>query len=167
MLKGATPELVEQATQQLLATDPSRSQGGLLATLGIFAEPLFSVDRFIRLVTRERLMSTDRISYLLEDKLAEFAREKAEYAQREAELEAALEREKATAEQRRFRETLQQMVEDAIIARFPSAPAVLVRRLRTINDPQRLEQLHRAALVAADLAEFERQLAAAIQNADA
>lgn len=112
-------------------------------------------------------MSTDRISYLLEDKLAEFAREKAEYAQREAELEAALEREKATAEQRRFRETLQQMVEDAIIARFPSAPAVLVRRLRTINDPQRLEQLHRAALVAADLAEFERQLAAAIQNADA
>jgi hypothetical protein len=147
LLKGATAEMIEQAAQQLLASEPSPAQGDLLAALGIFAEPLFSTERFIRLVTKERLMSSDLISYLLEDKLAEFA-------QREAALQTAL-------EHQRFIDTLQQMVEDAIIARFPAVTAITVRRLRTIREPQQLEQLHRDVLAAADLAAVEQLLTAA------
>ncbi len=147
LLKGATAEMIEQAAQQLLAGEPSPAQGDLLAALGIFAEPLFSTERFIRLVTKERLMSSDLISYLLEDKLAEFA-------QREAALQTAL-------EHQRFIDTLQQMVEDAIIARFPAVTAITVRRLRTIREPQQLEQLHRDVLAAADLAAVEQLLTAA------
>lgn len=56
LLKGATPELVQQAAQTLLADVPSPAQSDLLATLGIFAEPLFSTERFIRMVTKERLI---------------------------------------------------------------------------------------------------------------
>jgi hypothetical protein len=165
LLNGATAEMVEQAARRLLAREPSPAQGDLLAALGIFAEPLFSTERFIRLVTKERLMGSDLISYLLEDKLVEFAQREAEFAQREADSaqrEAAL---KAALEQQRFIDTLQQMVEDAIIARFPAVPAITVRRLRTIREPQQLEQLHRAVLAAVDLAALEQLLTAAENGA--
>ncbi len=156
LLKGATPELVQQAAQTLLADAPSPAQSDLLATLGIFAEPLFSTERFIRMVTKERLMSSELISYLFKDQLAEFAQQQAEreaeYAQREAEYaqrEAGL------------KATLQKMVEDAIIARFPMTPAVLVRRIGTINQPQQLEKLHHDVLLAPDLPAVEALIAAA------
>jgi hypothetical protein len=163
LLKGATPELVQQAAQTLLADAPSPAQSDLLATLGIFAEPLFSTERFIRMVTKERLMSSELISYLFKDQLAEFAQQQAEreaeYAQREAEY-AQREAEYAQREAG-LKATLQKMVEDAIIARFPMTPAVLVRRIGTINQPQQLEKLHHDVLLAPDLPAVEALIAAA------
>jgi hypothetical protein len=53
---------------------------------------------------------------------------------------------------------LQQMIEDVIVIRFPSVPALITRKLRDINNLNRLEALHRAALQAADLAALEQQL---------
>jgi hypothetical protein len=123
----------------------TRLQGELLAALGIFAEPIFDTERFIRLVTKERLMATDLISLLT----ADLVEEKATLVE---ELRAAREN------QARL---LQQMIEDVIVIRFPSVPALLIRKLRNINNLDRLEALHRAALQAADLAALEQQLDAA------
>lgn len=58
-----------------ITTPPT--QGELLATLGIFAEPMMHIKRFIRLVTKERLMESELISYLLKEKTAELVEEKA------------------------------------------------------------------------------------------
>jgi hypothetical protein len=97
LMRGATAVMVEQAAQGLIQQTAPPSQGELLAALGIFAEPLVSTERFIRLVTKERLMTSDLISYLLKDKLAEM-----EQAHKQ-EL-ARLEQEKAGLEQKREQE---------------------------------------------------------------
>lgn len=108
-------------------------------------------------------MRSDLISYLLQDKVAEFEQEKAALEASKAELEAskaALEA-KLTAQESHLRLALQQTVEDVIIARFPTAPAALLGKLRAVSDGARLERLHHALLTAADLAEAELLLDAA------
>jgi predicted transposase YdaD len=161
LLGGATTALVEQAAQRLIATVAPPTQGELLAALGVFAQPLIETARFIRMVTKERLMGTDLITYLIQDRLVEFEREKA-VLERE---KTAIEREKTAIEreheQATLRQALQQSVEDVIIARFPSAPALLTRPLRAINEPARLQALLRAVLSASDLAEVEQLVRAA------
>lgn len=152
LMGGASVELVEQAAYALIRTTAPPTQSELLATLGIFAEPLLTTERFIRLVTRERLMASDLISYLFEEKTIAFAQEK------------ALLEEHLAAQQLRAQLLLQQAqqaVEDVIIARFPEVPATLTRRLSEITDPPRLQALLRAVLNASDLGEVERLMAVA------
>ena len=146
-MRGATAELVEAAAQALIQATAQPVQGALLTTLGIFAEPLLSAERFIRLVTKERLMTSDLISYLLQDKVEEFAQEK-------------------TALETKLRQMLQQMVEDTVVARFPSATVLLIRQLRHVDDLTKLQNLHRAVLAASDLAEVEQHIEAALTDQD-
>lgn len=139
LMGGATSELVEHAAQTLIAEVAPPIQGELLAALGMLAEPLLDSRRFVQLVTKERLMATDLISYLVEEKTAELVQEK-------------------TALEEEFRHVLQQTLEDAIIARFPTAPLSLTRAIRTISDRERLQALIRDVLRSADLPTVEQML---------
>jgi hypothetical protein len=53
---------------------------------------------------------------------------------------------------------LAQMVEDALIARFPNAPLTLAAAIRQVQDAHRLQELHAAVLRAPDQASVERLL---------
>ena len=55
-------------------------------------------------------------------------------------------------------ETLQQAVQQAILTRFPQAPAELLDRVEQQRSVRALEALHRQAILAQDLAEVEAQL---------
>ncbi|MCU0491171.1 MAG: hypothetical protein MUD01_06270 [Chloroflexaceae bacterium] len=147
LMAGATATMVEQAAQLLLSQVAPPAQSELLAALGIFAEPLFEAERFLQLVTRERLMASDLISLLTADM--------------EKEIEA-LEQERASLLQEntvlheQLYQRLQLAVEDIVAARFPNAPLLLSRQLRQITDPDRLQNLIHMVAVAPDLAEIER-----------
>ncbi len=141
LMRGATAELVEQAVQQLISAVDQPAQGELLAALGIFAEPLFTSKAFIRLVTKERLMTTDLITYLMQDKVAEFEQERLAW-----------------------RQAMQQSVEDVIAARFPDAPLGLTRNIRQIGDPAQLQRTLQAVLAAPTLEDVARLLTAAAAN---
>ena len=67
LMHGADAALVEQAARAVLATAPLAQQADLLTILGVFAAPLMEPGRFINLVTREKLMSSDLIEYLVQD----------------------------------------------------------------------------------------------------
>jgi len=54
--------------------------------MGIFAEPLMETERFVRMVGRERLMTSDLITYLMEERFTE--QERAHAAQLEQERAA-------------------------------------------------------------------------------
>jgi predicted transposase YdaD len=133
LMRAATPELVEQALDLVLHQAPPEQQADLLSMLGIFAEPLVAPDRLVQLVGRERLMTSSFASYLLADKTAEI-------------------------EARARTEALQQTLEEAMIARFPNAPLILLRDVRRVTDADRLRGLIVAIIQVADLAEFEQQL---------
>src|SRR5262250_846904 len=90
----------------------------LLSILGVFAEPLIGHERYVRMVGREKLMASDLLTYLMEEKLAEMRAEKDDQL---AKLRAEKE-----AEQVRVLRQLQQTLEEAVIARFPEAPIALV-----------------------------------------
>ncbi|NTV65155.1 MAG: hypothetical protein HGA65_16725 [Oscillochloris sp.] len=143
LMHGATAALIEQAAQQLIARVAPPSQGELLAALGIFAEPILATERFIHLVSKERLMTTDLIAYLMQDKVAEFD-------QRET----------------LWRQAMQQAIESVLLARFPDAPLRLIQALRQIGDPTRLFTLHRALLSAPDVAAVDRLMTAAVAESD-
>jgi hypothetical protein len=55
-------------------------------------------------------------------------------------------------------ETLQQAVQQAILTRFPQAPAELLDRVEQQRSVRALEALLRQAILAQDLAEVEAQL---------
>lgn len=141
LMRNATASLVEQAIDAVLRVSALPQQADLLSILGVFAEPLIDHARFVRIVGRERLMASDLLSYLMEEKLAE--------------VEAAALRQ------------LQTMLEEAVIARFPDAPIALVHDIRHVTDPQQLQQLNGAVIRAADLAAFEQTLAQAVTAAQA
>jgi len=84
---------------------------------------------------KEKLMESDLLSYLMEEKLIE--------------------------RQTTFRNSLQQTLEEMVIARFPQAPITLVRDIRQVADPDTLQRLMVMLVRAADLAEFEQALAQA------
>lgn len=156
LMGGATATTVEQAAQQILAEVAPPAQGELLAALGVFAEPFLAAPAFIRLVTKERLMSSDLISYLLEDKVAEFAQEKAALIEEKMVLA-----EEKTALEATLRQRLQQAGEDILIGRFPNAPVILARQIRQVSDPDRLQALIQTLAGAPDLAAVEQAIAAA------
>lgn len=55
---------------------------------------------------------------------------------------------------------MQQAVEDTVILRFPNTPIVLVRKLRSVSDLERLAAVRRKVLEAPDQAAVEALLAA-------
>lgn len=82
LMHGATVALVEEAVRLITTHSLPPNQEELLAALGVFADPLIETDRFIRLVTKEKLMATDLISYLMQEKTAEFEQERADLEKR-------------------------------------------------------------------------------------
>lgn len=138
LMRGATVALVEQVVSQVLAEAPLTQQADLLSILGIFAEPLIDSSTFVQLVGRERLMSSDLISYLVSEKVAELEQTR-----------AAMYRE------------LQEAVEDTVVLRFPNTPAGLVRNIQFVTDLDQLAALRRAILQAPDQPAVEALLGAA------
>jgi hypothetical protein len=138
LMRGATAELVEQVVVQVLDQAPPPQQADLLSILGVFAEPLIALEAFVHLVGKEKLMASDLITYLVDEKVAELMEQK---------LAAVL-------------RTLQDAVEDAVILRFPNTPAVLVRHIRSLTDLDQLAALQRDVLRAPDQAAVEALLAA-------
>lgn len=142
LMQGATDVLVAEAATALIRHTQPPLQAELLTALGIFAEPIIHTEQFIRLVTKERLMSSDLLTVLMQDKVQE-------YAAREAMLY----------------QNLQQMVEETVMIRFPQAPARLILLLRSIPDLAQLRAVHRAILQANDLTSVIPMIEHAAQDA--
>lgn len=157
LMRNATESLVEQAISTVMSGAALPQQADLLSILGVFAEPLINHERFVRIVGRERLMASDLLNYLMEEKLAEMEGKLAEIkAAQQAEIEAV--------KQMALRQT-QTTLEEAIIARFPEAPIALVHDIRHVTDPQQIQQLIVAVIRAVDLAAFEHVLTQAVTAA--
>ncbi|MCG8353677.1 MAG: hypothetical protein MI924_38425 [Chloroflexales bacterium] len=139
LMRNADPDLVGQAITLLLQQAPAPQQADLLAILGVFAAPLINPARFIRMIGKEKLMSSDLLSTLVEEKLAELR----------PQLEARL-----AAERWEFQQTLA----DVISKRFPHAPLTLMDTIRRITHPAQLRTLIMTAVTATDLSEVERVL---------
>ncbi|MCU0491925.1 MAG: hypothetical protein MUD01_10075 [Chloroflexaceae bacterium] len=168
LMRGATTELVEQAAQTLISTVAQPAQNELLVILGVFAERLLDTERFIRLVTRERLMATDLISYLFKDQIEVFEQREAEREAKFVQEKAALEEKLSAQEAKLAAErallvaaTLQQTLQEAIVSRFPDAPIALTNDIRRINDSATLRRLINAIITAPDVATVQRLLAEA------
>jgi hypothetical protein len=159
LMHNASAPLVQQAIEVVLQQAPQSEQGDLLSILGTFAVPLLKPQRFIDLVGKEKLMSSEFFDYLMQEYTAEFK-------EREAALEAALkEREAALLAQLRQQETeFQQLLEDALLVRFPDAPLSLVQDIRRVHNPGQLRRLVMAVQQVADLSEFEQLLHAAANH---
>ncbi|HWE62216.1 MAG TPA: hypothetical protein VHB98_10945 [Chloroflexota bacterium] len=155
LMRGASADLVRSAATLVLEQiEPSRRQADLLTILGVFAEPFIEPAQFVRMMGRERLMASDLLSLLVEERLAEVRQEYA--AEREA-----LERERTAerlAQEKLLRQVLVGTVEDAIAARFPEVPFALVNAIRQVHDPVRLQRLHHAILWAHDKTSVEQAL---------
>jgi hypothetical protein len=171
LMRGASAALVQRAVDTVLAQASLIQQADLLSILGVFAEPLLARETFVRMVGKEKLMASDLLSYLMEEKLAEIeqqrASERAEIEQQRASERAEIEQqrasERAEIEQQRIAElakALQEAAEDVIVVRFPNTPVGLVHNLQTITDPAQLKALRTAALTAPDQATVEQLLAA-------
>ncbi len=145
LMRGATGAMAEAVARQIMETVAPPVQHDLLAALGVFAEPLIDKQRFVRLVTRERLMQSELIQYLTEDMRAEMNRT---FAVKERDLERRAQR----AEQERVRAVvaLQQGLIAIIEARTTPVPANLVQRVTRLDDPTVLQQLMTAVLHATD-----------------
>lgn len=137
LMRGATADLVEQVVSQVLNQAPLAQQADLLSILGVFAEPLMDAASFVRMVGREKLMSSDLITYLVGEKVAELEQDR-----------AAIYR------------ALQDAVADTVVLRFPNTPAVLVRNVQFLSDFDRLVTLRRDVLQAPDQRAVEALLAA-------
>ncbi len=68
--------------------------------------------------------------------------------------------EKVAEVERKYIGSLQDVVEEVVISRFPNTPAILVRNIRTVTDMSQLSTLHRALLQAPDQAAAEALLVA-------
>ena len=137
-------------------------------------------------VSKENLIHSELFSYLIKDREAEFAAEKAQLETRftaeKAQLETRFAAEKAqlfaenaklSAENSRLEEqliqrmhlmdefrgkALQKTLENAVIARFPQAPFTLNREIRKLTQPEQIQALIIAVIEAKDLAAFEQIL---------
>ena len=136
LMADATPALVEQAADIVLRHSVPPAQDELLTVLGIFAADFLSAADLNRLVSKERVMSSTFIRNIFQEEFA-------------------------AAEQRvvALQQNLRQMVEDAILVRFPDVPARLFHRIHHLTDPTELQTLNLALLRAIDQAEAERLLA--------
>jgi hypothetical protein len=135
---------VEQAARTLLTAAPPPQQADLLTILGVFAAPIMAPARFIDLVTKEKLMSSDLIEYLAKDIIAE----------QEAKWQARLEAEQSARLLQTERETLEALVS----LRFPDAPMRLTNLIRKITDVTRFPALRADIPDVPDVATLEQRL---------
>jgi hypothetical protein len=172
-MHGATEAMIGEAARSIIAQVEQPIQSELLVALGVFAEPLMAAERFVRLVTKERLMASDLISLLVEDVIEEKLAEKtAALEQQTAALEqqtAALKQQTAALKQQTaalvqenaaLHQTLLGVVEETVLLRFPAVVPALLQQLRQVTDPAQLQRLHAAVLQASDQAAVEQLLAA-------
>ena len=134
-MHNASSVVVEQAVQAILHQAPPEQQADLLVILGVFGAPWVSAERFVRLVGKEQLMTSDLVSYLMEEQVAE----------RES----------------RYIEELQHTLEAAVATRFSQAPLTLALIIRQIMRADDLHRLIVAVIRAPDLATIEQELNAA------
>jgi len=161
LMQGATADLVEQATSLILGAVAPPAQAEVLTALGVFAEPLMATERFIRLVTKERLMASDLISYLMQEKVAEWEQKEADWEQKEADWEqekAALQTQIQVAQQTMV-QAGQHAIAGILIARFPDAPLAVMNDIQRITRPERLQALIGSLSRAATLDDARRLLA--------
>jgi hypothetical protein len=169
LMHGADIMLVEQAARTLLTTAPLPQQADLLAILGVFAAPIMAPTRFINLVTREKLMSSDLIEYLAKDIIAEqeakqeakwqaqeakWQAQEAKWQARMAETEARLQTEQTA----RLLQTERETLEALLALRFPEAPMRLTNLIRKITDVTRLQALRADIPDVPDLPTLEQRL---------
>jgi hypothetical protein len=177
-MSNTSEQLVQQAIEIVRHQTPLPHQADLLNILGVFAEPLIDHERFIRIIGREKLMASDLISYLVEEKLSEIeakleAQFEAKYAQLEAQLEAEaekaqLEAERATQkinalEQERTCVNLQQALVESLVMRFQQVPAEVFNTIWKIHNPERLIRLSVEVVRATDIEQFVQTLQQAVQ----
>ncbi len=140
LMRGATSALIEQAAALVLEqTTADPRQADLLNILGIFAEPLMEMQRFVQMVGRERLMASELLNYLMAEQMAELERERTAQVQ-----------------------TLIEAIEEAAISRFPQMPIARMHDIRQVRDAERLRPLLLAVLRAPDQAAAEAALRAAV-----
>jgi hypothetical protein len=140
LMQNASSAIVEQAIQVILQQAPLDQQADLLVILGVFGEPLIPAERFVRLVGKEQLMTSNLITYLVEEEVAE----------REA--------------RSRYVEDLQRTLEATIAARFPQAPLTLALTIHNITQPDKLHRLIVDVVRATDLATVEQELSSAMTS---
>jgi hypothetical protein len=111
-------------------------------------------------------MASDLISYLIQNKVAEWEQKEAEFVREQAGLRAALEQQQTdikTAREATLQDAamkvVQQAIEDVLIARFPDTPLTVMRDIRRITNPERLQALIGPLAGAATLEDARRLLA--------
>ncbi len=152
LMQSADAALVETAVQVVLQQAAPAEQADLLAILGALAVPLFDAQRFITLVGRNRLMESQLFERLFKD--------------REDELQEQMrqQQEQMRQQQEQFRVALQQLLEDTLMVRFPTAPIALVGVIRQIEEPATLRRLIVAVQQVPDLAAAEQVVRATAQQ---
>jgi len=146
LMQNTSPSLIETAAQIVLAHAPAPQQSDLLSILGVFAEPLYDVHRFTNFIGRDRLMSSGLFEYLMQEREAEWQEREAEWQEREAEL-----RQQTEAAQREAIRTLQQILMETILLRFPTAPIALTRDIQRVQRSDVLSHLIIAVQQAPDV----------------
>lgn len=99
-------------------------------------------------------MASDLLSYLMQDKLAEWEQKEADWEQEKAALQTQIQ-----VAQQATVQTGQQAIAGILIARFPDAPLVLINDIHRITSPERLQALIGPLAGAATLEEACRLLA--------
>jgi hypothetical protein len=144
LMQHSSGALVEQAARLVMERAPQPQQADLLSILGVFAEPLIDSRTFVRFVGRERLMESDLLTYLMQEKTEELKTQlKTQYLAEG--LQQGIEQ---------GIEHMQQALEAAFISRFPDAPVSYVADIRRITEPAHLHRLLVALVQARSLEQF-------------
>lgn len=157
LMGNATAALVEQAIDLVVQQTTLPQQADLFSILGVFSEPLMGYERFVSIIGKEKLMASDLLNYLVEEKTAEL---ESAYVAKTAALEAKM----ATLEARtaameaRINTNLQQALIEALGVRFQQVPAEALSTIWKIRDPERLSQLITEAVKATDIGTFTQKL---------
>jgi hypothetical protein len=194
LMRGADAELVTQAAQRVLAEAPAPQQSDLLNILGTFAAPVMKPTRFLEIVTKEYLMSSELFEYLSQELVLQTrkdveAEQAAKWQARLAEQEAALRaerdareaalreaalREAALRAERDAREaalqeirlrTERETLTSLIAVRFPDVSPTVAGLIEAITDPEALRAIRLGVLEVSDLATLEQQLREAVTAA--
>ncbi len=139
LMQNASPSLIEAAAQIVLTHAPALQQSDLLSILGVFAEPLYDAYRFTNFIGRDRLMSSGLFEYLMKEREAEWQEREAEWQERTEII------------QREAIRSLQQILVETILLRFPTAPMALTRDIQQIQRSDALSHLIIAVQQAPDL----------------
>ncbi len=166
LMHGADPALIEQTALTLLRIAPMEQRADILTFLGIFAAPILDSAQFTRIVTKEVLMSSDLIEYLMQDVKAQHEQELQQLRQAmeatRREIEATR-REVESERQARAVESERSALLATLTSRFPDAPLTLGLLIQQIRDVQRLQRLRADLPAIPDLVTLEQRLRAEIQ----